>query len=275
MIPMDMNFTWKQAESLSPGQLAIQGIELATKTWGQFVKFVLAVVAGEIVVGVGSMILITVGAGLLKGVGFALAAIVCAVVMALFMLAVGVGAVRLSLAVVDGKKLSLKEIFAIDGTMVGTLIAAYVLYLVAVIVGTFVLIVPGIMIALGCTFALFVIVDKKDVGPVQALKASWAMTNGDLLSIALLSSAIGLIAYIVILPAYEIFVIGFMLTGLLAAIKMATLGALFMGLLAFVLGVALFVWVVLVMIGGFLSYALAYRKLSVSRASVMETAMRS
>jgi len=268
MISMNMNFTWKQAETLSPGQLAIEGIELAAKTWGQFVKFVLVTCAGFI-----ALLIVTMIFGAILPPS--LAALISFVLFALFTLAVGVGAIRLSLAVVDGKRLTVKEIFAFDGKLVVVAILAYVLYLIAVMVGTLVLIVPGIMIALGCSFALFTVVDKKDIGPVQALKASWAMTNGDLLSIALLSVAMSLIAYIVILPAYEIFVVGMLLTGIFAMLKMATLGMILMGLVGLILSVALFCWMVVVSIGSVLSYALAYRKLSVSRASAVETAMKS
>ncbi len=268
MISMNMNFTWKQAETLSPGQLATQGVELAVKTWGQFVKFVIVTCAGFLAIVIVSAILGAILPGWLVSM-------LSFVLLVLFSLAVGVGAIRLSLAVVDGKKLSINEIFAFDGKLIGVAILTYVLYLVAVAVGLVVLVIPGIMIGLGCTFALFTIVDRKDVGPVQALKASWALTNGDLLSIALLSAAIALIAYIAILPAYEIFGVVVMLMGVLALMKMATIGVILMGLVGLILGVALFCWMVLVSIGGFLSYALAYRKLSVSRASAMEAAMNS
>lgn len=267
MISMNMNFTWKQAETLSPGQLAIQGVELATKVWTQFVKFVIVTVLGYLAIFLVMAILGAILPASLTGLLSFLA-------LALFTLAVGVGAIRLSLAVVDGKKLTINEIFTFDGKLVGVAILAYVLYILAVMVGLMVLVVPGIMIAIGCSFALFTVVDKKDIGPVQALKASWAMTNGDLLSIALLSSAMGLIAYIVILPAYEIFAVLAFLSVILASMKLAAIGGLLMGVVGLVLGVAVFCWVVLVSIGCALSYALAYRKLSVSRASAVEAAMK-
>lgn len=265
MISM-MNFTWKQAETLSPGQLAIQGVELATKVWGQFVKFVVVTVLGFIAI----MIVMAIW----NGIGLPLGGLIGFILTCLFGLAAGVGAVRLSLAVVDGKKLTLKEIFAFDGKLIGVAILAYILYALAVAVGMIVLIVPGIMIAIGCSFALYAIVDKKDLGPVQALKASWAITNGDLLSIALLSTAITLIMYVAILPAYEIGALIFALAGIIAAAKLSVL-IIIPGLLGLALGVAVFCAVVLVSIGGALSYAIAYRKLSVTRASAMEAAMRS
>jgi hypothetical protein len=268
MISMNMNFTWKQAETISPGQVALQGIELATKTWGQFVKFVIVAALGMLGIVIIMMILGAILPASLTG-------LISFILFTLFSLAVGVGGIRLALAVVDGKKLSVKEIFAFDAKLIGVAIIAYVLYLLAVAIGLVVLVIPGIMIAIGCSFTLFTVVDKKDIGPVQALKASWAITNGDLLSIALLSSAMTLIAYIAILPAYEIFAILLALSAFFASVKLAVVGGLLLGLVGIVLSVALLCWVVLVMIGSALSYAIAYRKLSQTRSSAMEAAMRS
>jgi uncharacterized membrane protein len=48
---------------------------------------------------------------------------------------------------------------------------------IAVILGFVLLIVPGIIVALGLLFTPYIVLDQKK-GPIEALKMSWAMTKG-------------------------------------------------------------------------------------------------
>jgi hypothetical protein len=263
---MNNIISWKQAETLSPGQLALNGIELATKSWQEFVKFVLVVIAGFF----GILIL----AGVWNGLHLPLGGVLSFLALTLFALAAMVGAVRLALSVVDGKKLTLKEIFSFDGKTVGNLILAYICFVLAVMVGMLALVVPGILLAIGCSYFLFVLVDKPGVGPVQALKASWAIANGDLLNIVLVSYAGMFMLYILLLPVYEI---GVLLLGFARVLKSMDLDLLIIlpGLAGLAVGVAVIVGLILLAIGNVLAMTMAYRKLSQHRASAMEVAMKS
>ncbi len=268
MISMNMNFTWKQAETLSPGQLAIQAVELATKVWVQFVKFALVSMLGAAALG---LVVIVLGAILPAK----LTLLISFTVAVLYWSNASLALIRLSLALVDGKKLTLKETFAFDGKLILTTIVAGLLFMMAVLLGTLALVIPGLMILIGCGYFAFILVDKKDLGPVQALKASWALTNGDLLNLMLINSAITVILYLAILPAYEIFVVMMVLGSILSMLEIgSTVLAVIMGVISFVVGAAVICWVILVSMGAVLTGALAYRKLSVSRARAVEAALK-
>lgn len=55
---------------------------------------------------------------------------------------------------------------------------ALILYILAVICGLVLLILPGIYLAIRLQFFSYVTVEDKHVGPIQALKRSWGMTHG-------------------------------------------------------------------------------------------------
>ena len=80
--------------------------------------------------------------------------------------------------------------------------AAQVIVGLAVVLGLVLLIVPGIMLALGLMFTSYLVIDKKR-GPIEALKESWRITKGHkwqlfLFVLAILGlNILGLIALVV------------------------------------------------------------------------------
>ncbi|MBR1389744.1 MAG: DUF975 family protein [Prevotella sp.] len=52
------------------------------------------------------------------------------------------------------------------------------LYMVAVCIGCFLFIVPGIILAVGLLMAPYILKDNKEISAMDALKKSWEMTNG-------------------------------------------------------------------------------------------------
>jgi uncharacterized membrane protein len=97
---------------------------------------------------------------------------------------VGLGLLRLSLRFVDGNKGEIVDLFSTFALIPGYLVACIVVGAI-VMIGLVFLIVPGIY--LGVRFYMFpwVIVDK-GVGPFEAMRRSWAMTNGSVWNLFLL-----------------------------------------------------------------------------------------
>lgn len=59
-----------------------------------------------------------------------------------------------------------------------TTLAAGILKICIICVGIFLLIVPGVIAALGLSMTFYIMVDEPDISPVKALRKSWEMTNG-------------------------------------------------------------------------------------------------
>ncbi len=83
------------------------------------------------------------------------------------------------------------------------LIVAYILLIIACLIGVILLVIPGIIIALGLSQWLFVVMDRQELGGVEALKASWEMMKGYKLKyfgfmlLLLLINILGMLALIV------------------------------------------------------------------------------
>ncbi len=80
----------------------------------------------------------------------------------------------------EGIQDMLSSIFDLD--MWWKYITANILSTIAVVVGLILFIVPGIILGLGLIFASYYVVDYKE-SPIDALKKSWALTNGHKLTI--------------------------------------------------------------------------------------------
>ena len=88
----------------------------------------------------------------------------------------GVGLVRIALNFVEKKESKYVDLFNhYDRTV--NYMAASILYGLIVAVGIVLLIVPGIIWGIKFQFFTYFVVEK-NMGPVQALKASWEMTKG-------------------------------------------------------------------------------------------------
>ena len=87
-----------------------------------------------------------------------------------------VGLYRISLAAARGQRPELSLLFS-GGDRFLAMLGAFFLLLLLVAVGYALLIVPGIIVGLGLFMSLMFVIDQ-NLGPVDALKASWAATQG-------------------------------------------------------------------------------------------------
>ena len=60
----------------------------------------------------------------------------------------------------------------------GNALGTYLLMMLAVLVGLIFFIIPGIILGLGLSQAMYLLVDDDNLGPVDALKESWEMMKG-------------------------------------------------------------------------------------------------
>ena len=135
--------------------------------------------------------------------------------------------ITVTLIIADGGTPHSKELFSKYGNykiFLNYLIASIIAG-VAILIGLFLLVLPGIYFAIRLQFYKFLIVDKEDIGPIMALKESWRMTD---------NHAWNLFLFLILIALLNI------------------LGAI-------LLGIGLFVTVPISMI----AYALLYRKLLV------------
>ncbi len=106
-------------------------------------------------------------------------------------------AARGALAIARDQKLDIKELGKIDGkTFLHTLVATILFYIV-VVIGTILLIIPGIIAGLMFQFYVFSIVDKQTEA-VQSLEDSMNMTRGNKLNIFFYNLALSVVAGLVI-----------------------------------------------------------------------------
>jgi len=103
-------------------------------------------------------------------------AIVLAIALQLFQIFLGVGGLRISLLILDGRPVSIGDLFSGGPVFVPYLLATILFYLAAS-VGLALLVVPGIIVMVVFGYYPFFIIDQ-GLGPVDALKASAALTEG-------------------------------------------------------------------------------------------------
>jgi uncharacterized membrane protein len=122
------------------------------------------------------------------------------------------GMMRIYLDATDGKMPDLKDLFSQGSLFLKALFASVIMW-IAIIVGLILLIIPGVYIATRLFFVMAFVIDK-GLGPIEAIRASWALTEGQLLHLVKLwLTFVG----ILILGALALIV------GLLVAVPVATL----------------------------------------------------
>jgi len=57
-------------------------------------------------------------------------------------------------------------------------LAAYILYSIGIGFAMILLIIPGIILAIGWGFTFFILAEEENIDPIEALKKSWRITNG-------------------------------------------------------------------------------------------------
>ncbi len=118
---------------------------------------------------------------------------------------IGAGIVRFALDITEGKELNAATI--LTPHKLGEVIVAAVLVGLATFVGLILLVIPGLLVMFFTSFTLFFLMDRPELGAIDAIKASFAFTKDNagqvivwfLLSLAtwivgLLLCGVGLIA---------------------------------------------------------------------------------
>lgn len=89
----------------------------------------------------------------------------------------GLGLAIFHLKIAREQDVEIGNIF--DGfKMFGKALGAYILMMIAIIIGMMLLIVPGIILALGLSQTFFIMADDPEIGIVDALKDSWELMDG-------------------------------------------------------------------------------------------------
>ncbi len=127
------------------------------------------------------------------------------------------GMIRIGLKVYAGEKFEIAEMFYCRGEQFLNYIVATILYLLAVLAGLILLIVPGIILIIRMGLYGYLIVDKK-MGIIDSLKESMRLTKGNALNLFLF--------WFVLLG---VLILGFLaiIVGLLVAIPVTLLAYVF------------------------------------------------
>ncbi|HEY9722744.1 MAG TPA: hypothetical protein V6D47_12085 [Oscillatoriaceae cyanobacterium] len=154
------------------------------------------------------------------------------VVFPFLMLFLWVGLQRLILNLSDGEGGDWQGVFSAGPYFLSSL-GAGILMMVLVGIGTILLVIPGLYVAYRLSMTFFLIIDRR-LGAVEALKQSWAMTQGRVVQLVLLTLPGGVCALVNL---------ALMPLGALGAIVVAAVGAV----------AGPFIW---------LAYVQAYRQLA-------------
>jgi uncharacterized membrane protein len=107
------------------------------------------------------------------------------------------GTTKFLLRVARGESPPLNEVFS-GMPFLGRVLLGNILFFVAYYIGALFCFVPGVIFALGCSQWMYFVVDK-GLSPVDALKQSWALTNGhkgQLFLYFILAALVGLAGYL-------------------------------------------------------------------------------
>ncbi|MBN9167545.1 MAG: hypothetical protein BGO98_33855 [Myxococcales bacterium 68-20] len=126
------------------------------------------------------------------------------------------GMVKVWCSAARGQTPQFGDMFA-GGSRFLPLLAVLFLTLLAVLLGYVLLIVPGIIIGLGVAFAQFYVVDQ-NMGPIDAMKASWKATKGHKGNIFLF----GLVSMLIAFAGYAACCVGGLVSVPLVMVAFAT-----------------------------------------------------
>lgn len=156
-----------ESKGFSVGAMLKNGWSLMKKNIGTFVVYLIIYLAFVIIPGIVKGFYPHLHTGI---------SVVIQIACAILGIVVYIGVFKIALKAVDGKKVSFVDLFTGFKVIVQWIVAS-IIYSIIVIVGLFLLIIPGLI--WGAKFFLwpFVIIDK-EVGPVKALEMSSDLTMG-------------------------------------------------------------------------------------------------
>lgn len=190
------------------GKCLSRGWELTKANLGQIVLFGLALVGVSFVVAIPFEIAVYALAGqsseeaAMRGGAAGLLAILGGLVQQILSIFLGLGATKYCLNLLRGTNPAISDIFS-GGPHLLNAILATIIYFAAVMIGLVLLIIPGIYIAIRLGAHQILIVDQK-MGPIEALKESWEITRGNVLSMI----GLGLVGLLVIIAGMLAVLVG-------------------------------------------------------------------
>jgi uncharacterized membrane protein len=92
--------------------------------------------------------------------------------------AISVGTATFFLRIVRGQQERLEDIFEGFKTNYTASLVAVILTIIIVMLGFVLLIVPGIILALGLSQTFYILADDKQISGIDAMKKSWSMMDG-------------------------------------------------------------------------------------------------
>ena len=117
-------------------------------------------------------------------------ALLISIVQVVIDLVIGIGLIHITLKFIDKKKPVYKDLFYYK-PIVNYFLASILTGLIT-FGGFILLIIPGIYLAIRLKYAVYLVVDK-NLGPVEAIKAGWKLTKGNVWNLFFLSILLGLI----------------------------------------------------------------------------------
>lgn len=148
-------------------------------------------------------------------IGIVFAGIMVAAMMLMFLVSPIFTArlMRMSMTAVRGGTPAVGDLF--KGEMrYGSMLGLMFLQTFAIFLGYLLFIVPGVILAIGLHFSVFLVVDRR-MGAVEAMKASWALTRGKkgevfvvMMLFGLVASGCGLIPFVGHFIGYSLMMLG-------------------------------------------------------------------
>lgn len=123
--------------------------------------------------------------------GMSLASLVVQIVGGIVGLFINLGAIRIFMNIAFGRETELMMLFSGGRHFLPALLASILIGL-GTVLGFILLIIPGVIFALMMYFSLYLIVDR-NLGPIEAMTESMALTDGNKITIFVVSLVIGLL----------------------------------------------------------------------------------
>lgn len=203
------------AQGTSTGSGRVDAEESLSAAWSIYKTH-----AGVFIVGLIIMVGASMGVGVVGEIGLALIrsgtdsqAVVLAATLVLQVVSIVVqtfltlGAIKMGLKAVRGQTPEIGDMFTQGGKLVSGILANLLVGLVCFL-GFLLLIVPGIIAALMFSFTLWFVVER-DLGPIDAMKASMAAASGQKLNLFLLFLVLALLTLVGMIPCC----LGLLITG--------------------------------------------------------------
>lgn len=111
---------------------------------------------------------------------------IIAIPVTIVSLIVSLGMVKIPIMLADGKDAKFSDVWVTNWKLLLKFLGAGFLSALIVVGGFILLVIPGIIFCMKLVFVPYFVVDK-GLGPVQAVKASWNATKGNLLELGLLA----------------------------------------------------------------------------------------